>query len=218
MGAAKKKIALSFDDGPDPNFTPKILDILKEKQAPAAFFVIGSSANDALGLLYREYAEGHEIGNHTYTHHWSDISKRQIDVELNVTERLMNSALGVKTLLFRPPYGIDHQPETADEVALLPMAQSMGYLIVGARIDPHDWGEPGGVPPAPSSVIVQRVIEQARASTGNIVLLHDGGGDRSRTVVALPQIIDGLRAAGFSIVPVSELIDRKRPRLNSSPH
>src|SRR5258706_469024 len=138
MGAAPKKIALSFDDGPDQRFTPRILDILKEKKAPATFFVIGSAANDALGLLYREYAEGHEIGNHTYTHHWSDISKTQIDVELNVTERLMNSALGVKTLLFRPPYGIDHQPETADEVALLPMAQSMGYLIVGARIDPHD--------------------------------------------------------------------------------
>ena len=160
--------------------------------------MIGSSANDALGLLYREYAEGHEIGNHTYTHHWSDISKTQIDVELNVTERLLNSTLGVKTLLFRPPYGIDHQPETADEVALLPMAQSMGYLIVGARIDPHDWGEPGGVPPAPAAVIVQRVLEQARAGTGNIVLLHDGGGDRSKTVAALPQIIDGLRAAGYS--------------------
>ena len=213
MGAAPRKIALSFDDGPDQRFTPRILDILKEKKAPATFFVIGSAANDALGLLYREYAEGHEIGNHTYTHHWSDISKTQIDVELNVTERLLNSTLGVKTLLFRPPYGIDHQPETADEVALLPMAQSMGYLIVGARIDPHDWGEPGGVPPAPAPVIVQRVIEQARASTGNIVLLHDGGGDRTRTVVALPQIIDGLRAAGFSIVPVSELLGQTRAQL-----
>src|SRR6202163_1178159 len=213
MGAAPRKIALSFDDGPDQRFTPRILDILKEKKAPATFFVIGSAANDALGLLYREYAEGHEIGNHTYTHHWSDISKTQIDVELNVTERLLNSTLGVKTLLFRPPYGIDHQPETADEVALLPMAQGMGYLIVGARIDPHDWGEPGRVPPAPAPVIVQRDIEQARASTGNIVLLHDGGGDRTRTVVALPQIIDGLRAAGFSIVPVSALLGQTRAQL-----
>src|ERR1700674_4831035 len=158
MGAAKKKIALSFDDGPDTRFTPKILEILKEKQPPATFFVAGSAANDALGLLYREYAEGHEIDNHTYTPHWSDISRRQIDVELNVTERLLNSTLGVKTLLFRPPYGIDHQPETPDEVAQLPIAQSMGYIIIGARLDPHDWGEPGGVPPAPAPVIVQRVI------------------------------------------------------------
>ena len=82
--------------------------------------MIGSSANDALGLIRREYAEGHEIGNHTYTHpRWNEISRTQIDVELNVTERLLNSTLGVKTLLFRPPYGIDHQPETADEVAEL---------------------------------------------------------------------------------------------------
>ena len=90
--------------------------------------MIGSGANDALGLISREYDEGHEIGNHTYTHpRWNDISRTQIDVELNVTERLLTSTLGVKTLLFRPPYGIDHQPETADEVAQLPIAQSMGY-------------------------------------------------------------------------------------------
>jgi peptidoglycan-N-acetylglucosamine deacetylase len=214
MGAAPYKVALSFDDGPDPEFTPKILDILKEKKAPATFFVIGSSANDSLGIIRREFAEGHEIGNHTYTHpHWDDISRTQIDVELNVTERLLNSTLGVKTLLFRPPYGIDHQPETADEVSQLPVAQSMGYLIVGARIDPHDWGEPGGVPPAPTDVIVRRVLEQAHANGGNIVLLHDGGGDRSHTIEALPQIIDGLRAASFQIVPVSELIGQTRAQL-----
>src|SRR6202163_2792575 len=126
MGAAPYKIALSFDDGPDREFTPQILDILKQKKAPATFFVIGSAANDDLGLIRREYDEGHEIGNHTYTHpRWNEISRTQIDVELNVTERLLNSTLGVKTLLFRPPYGIDHQPETADEVAELPIAQSM---------------------------------------------------------------------------------------------
>jgi len=214
MGAAPYKVALSFDDGPDRQFTPKILDVLKEKKAPATFFVIGSGANDALGLIKREYAEGHEIGNHTYTHpRWNDTSRAQIDVELNLTERLLNSTLGVKTLLFRPPYGIDHQPETADEVAQLPIAQSMGYLIVGARIDPHDWGEPGGIPPAPAPVIVQRVLEQARSNGGNIVLLHDGGGNREQTVLALPQIIDGLRAAGFQIVPVSELVGQTRAQL-----
>jgi cellulose synthase/poly-beta-1,6-N-acetylglucosamine synthase-like glycosyltransferase/spore germination protein YaaH/peptidoglycan/xylan/chitin deacetylase (PgdA/CDA1 family) len=214
MGAAPKKIALSFDDGPDREFTPKILDILKQEKAPATFFVIGSVANDALGLLHREYTEGHEIGNHTYTHpRWNEISKRQIDVELNVTERLLSSTLGVKTLLFRPPYGIDHQPETADEVSQLPNAQAMGYLIVGARIDPHDWGEPGGIAPASAQVITQRVLDQARGNAGNIVLLHDGGGDRTQTVLALPKIIDGLRAAGFTIVPVSDLVGQTRAQL-----
>ena len=181
---------------------------------PATFFVIGSDANDSLGLLQREYDEGHEIGNHTYTHPRVDeISRTQFEVELNLTERLFASTLGVKTLLFRPPYGIDHQPETADEVASLPIPQSMGYLLVGARIDPHDWGEPGGVPPAPAKVIVQRVLEQARQGVGNIVLLHDGGGDRSHTIEALPHIIDGLRAAGFQMVPVSDLIGQTRAQV-----
>ena len=89
----------------------------------------------------------------------------------------------------------------------------MGYLLVGARIDPHDWGEPGGVPPAPPTVIVQRVLEQARQGAGNIVLLHDGGGDRSHTVEALPGIIDGLRAAGFDFVLVFRLIGQSRAQV-----
>ena len=213
-GAARKKLALSFDDGPDPQNTPQILDILKTKHAPATFFVIGSNANQYLGLLQREYAEGHEIGNHTYTHpELNAISRAQLEVELNLTERLFASTLGVNTLLFRPPYGIDHQPETADEVALLPIPQSMGYLLVGARIDPHDWGEPGGVPPAAASVIAKRVVDQAKQGVGNIVLLHDGGGDRKNTVEALPQIIDGLRAAGFDLVLASDLIGQSRAQV-----
>src|ERR1700676_2422021 len=89
----------------------------------------------------------------------------------------------------------------------------MGYLIVGSRIDPHDWGEPGGVLPASASVIAQRVLEQAHSDGGNIVLLHDGGGDRTNTVEALPEIIDGLRAAGFQIVPVPELIGQSLAQL-----
>jgi cellulose synthase/poly-beta-1,6-N-acetylglucosamine synthase-like glycosyltransferase len=89
----------------------------------------------------------------------------------------------------------------------------MGYLLVGARLDPHDWGEPGGVPPAPVSVIVQRVVEQARQGAGNIVLLHDGGGSRPHTIEALPGIIDGLRAAGFDLVLASDLIGQSRAQV-----
>jgi len=212
LGAVPHKIALTFDDGPDSRFTPRILDILKEKHAPATFFVTGLAASSSPGLLRREYLEGHEIGNHTYTHpRFNEISRRQLRVELNLTERLFESSLGFKTLLFRPPYGIDHQPETADEVALLPIPQAMGYIIVGSRIDPHDWGEPGGGPPPPAKRIVERVLEQA--GSGNIVLLHDGGGERSRTVAALPEIIDRLRAAGYELVPVSELVGRTRAQV-----
>ena len=213
MGAQQKKIALTFDDGPDPTWTPQILDVLKEKQALAAFFAIGVDANKAPQALKREFAEGHEIGNHTYTHQHFDENEpeKYMEFELNLTQRLIESTLGVKTLLFRPPYGIDHQPETADEVRMLPIPQQMGYMLVGAQIDPHDWGEPGGVPPPAAGVIVNRVMTDLHK--GNVIMLHDGGGDRSQTVKALPQIIDGLRARGYEIVPVSELVNQTRAQV-----
>jgi cellulose synthase/poly-beta-1,6-N-acetylglucosamine synthase-like glycosyltransferase/spore germination protein YaaH/peptidoglycan/xylan/chitin deacetylase (PgdA/CDA1 family) len=214
LGATPHKIALSFDDGPDPRWTPEVLDILQAKHAPATFFVIGIAANNSLGLLHREYDQGEEIGNHTYTHPEFDLAPRaQLQIELNLTERLLESTLGIKTLLFRPPYGIDHQPDTASEVAPLPIPQSMGYLLVGGSIDPHDWGEVGGVPPPPARTIVDRVVHQAEAGQGNIVLLHDGGGDRSQTVAALPEIIDELRDRGFQLVTVSNLIGQTRTQV-----
>ncbi|HXX71564.1 MAG TPA: glycosyltransferase, partial [Candidatus Acidoferrum sp.] len=216
MGAAPHKIALSFDDGPDPVWTPKVLDVLQQKQVPAAFFVIGEAANQYTDIVKREYAQGDEIGNHTFTHPEFDLerlSRTELQVQLNLTELLLESYLGVKTMLFRPPYGIDHQPENAAEVQLLPIPQSMGYVIVGARIDPHDWGEPNGKPPAPVSTIVARVLADAEANKGNIILLHDGGGDRSHTIAALPQIIDGLRAKGYQFVSVANLLGQQRAQV-----
>jgi cellulose synthase/poly-beta-1,6-N-acetylglucosamine synthase-like glycosyltransferase/peptidoglycan/xylan/chitin deacetylase (PgdA/CDA1 family)/spore germination protein YaaH len=205
IGAAKNKIALSFDDGPDSKYTPQILDILRDQHVPAVFFLTGRPAGDAPALLHRIYDEGHEIGNHTFTHpRFSQISQWQLGIELNLTERLLESQLGIKTTLFRPPYGIDHQPETADEIAQLPEVQDRGYLLIGSQIDPHDWARP------PAETIVTRVLEQAKARKGNIVLLHDGGGDRSQTVAALPRIIEGLRAEGFQLVSVSELLGKVR--------
>ena len=143
------------------------MKILKEKNAPATFFVIGESANQNPGLVKSEYAQGNEVGNHTFTHpDFETISKSQLQIELNLTELLLESGLGVKTLLFRPPYGIDHQPETASEIQMLPIPQSMGYIIVGARIDPHDWGEVNGGAPPPAATIVERVLHDATARQG----------------------------------------------------
>jgi len=208
IGGANKKIAISFDDGPDPQWTPKILDILKEKKAPGVFFIIGDQANKRPDILKREFAEGHEIGNHTFTHpKFDEISHTQIRWELNLTQRLIESTLDVKTILFRPPYGIDHQPEYAEEVAQLPLAQEMGYLIVGQRIDPDDWSLRNGKP-IPAKEIVESVLRQA--GNGNIILLHDGGGDRTQTIEALPQIIDALRNKGYQLVSVSDLIWKTR--------
>lgn len=214
IGARPRQIALTFDDGPDPRFTSAILDVLKQRGVPAAFFVTGLSANAYPSLLRREYAEGHEVGNHTYTHpHLDRVSHAQLLVELNLTARLFESLLGARTLLFRPPYGIDHQPEAPEEVALLPVPQSMGYVIVGSRIDPHDWGEAGGGASPTGREIARRVIDAALRGRGNIVLLHDGGADRSATVAALPEIIDALRGRGFTFSSVSGLLGQTREAL-----
>ncbi len=170
-------------------------------------------------IVKREYALGNEIGNHTFTHPEFEadrLSKTELQVQLNLTELLLESYLGVKTTLFRPPYGIDHQPETASEIQMLPIPQSMGYVIIGARIDPHDWGENNGQPPAPADTIVQRVLAQTETNDGNIILLHDGGGDRSHTVAALPQIIEGLRAKGYEFVSVSDLLGQTRAQVMPS--
>ncbi len=208
IGAAKKRIVVTFDDGPDPRWTPEILDILREKKAPAAFFVIGDAGSRNPSLLKREFAEGHEIGNHTYTHPQFDrISHAELRIQLNLTQRLIESSLGIKSTLFRPPYGIDHQPEYAEEIAALPIPQDLGYVLIGSRIDPHDWQQtPGNRVLAPE--IVQNVLRQAEK--GNIVLLHDGGGDRSQTVEALSGIIDGLRANGYELVGISDLLGKTR--------
>jgi cellulose synthase/poly-beta-1,6-N-acetylglucosamine synthase-like glycosyltransferase/peptidoglycan/xylan/chitin deacetylase (PgdA/CDA1 family) len=213
-GSSPKKIAITFDDGPDPEWTPRILDILKEKGVKAAFFLIGVEAEKYGSLTKRIYNEGHEIGNHTFTHpDISGVSKRYFEVELNLTERFFESKLGVKPVLFRPPYSIDQEPDTADEVRPLELAQQLGYITIGDKVDPNDWRDN---PRRPANEIVADVMknlppcEPGNLSCGNIILLHDGGGNRSETLKALPEIIDGLRQRGYEIVPVSALLGKTR--------
>ena len=213
-GNSLKKIAITFDDGPDPQWTPKILDILKEKNVKATFFLIGVEAEKHAGLTKRIYSEGHEIGNHTFTHpDISNVSKGYFEVELNLTERFFEGKLGVKPVLFRPPYSIDQEPDTADQVRPLELAQQLGYISVGDKVDPNDWRDD---PRRPADEIVADVMKNlppcapGNLSCGNIILLHDGGGNRTETVKALPLIIDGLRARGYEIVPVSDLIGKTR--------
>jgi peptidoglycan-N-acetylglucosamine deacetylase len=213
-GSSAKKIAITFDDGPDPEWTPKILDVLKEKNAKATFFLIGVEAEKNASLTKRIYNEGHEIGNHTFTHpDISNVSKRYFEVELNLTERFFEGKLGVKPVLFRPPYSIDQEPDTADEVRPLELAQQLGYITIGDKVDPNDWRDN---PRRPANEIVADVMKNlppcdpGNLTCGNIILLHDGGGDRSETLKALPLIIDGLRQRGYQIVPVSELLGKTR--------
>ena len=213
-GYHPKKVALSFDDGPDAEWTPKILDVLNDYGVKGTFFMIGEVAEDNISVMRRVYREGHEIGNHTWTHpDISEISNRQIDLELNLTERLFASELGVQPLYFRPPYSIDQEPDTNDQAAPVERIEGLGYLIVGNKIDTNDWDEhPRKTPQEITDLVFQQLGEMERKpwTRGSIILLHDGGGDRSVTVATLPVLIKALRARGYQIVPVSELVGKTR--------
>jgi cellulose synthase/poly-beta-1,6-N-acetylglucosamine synthase-like glycosyltransferase/peptidoglycan/xylan/chitin deacetylase (PgdA/CDA1 family)/spore germination protein YaaH len=205
-------VALTFDDGPDARWTPRVLDILKAKHVPATFFIVGENALTERGLLQRMIREGHEVGSHTYTHpNLATVSDTQVLFELNATQRLFQAFTGRTLKLFRAPFFGDAEPTTADEIMPVWEAQNRGYLSVGLHVDSEDWQRPG------VANIVNNVL--ARITTGrndcndqsesqcsrNVVLLHDSGGDRSQTIAALPILIDTLRARGYRFVPVSEL-------------
>ncbi|HXQ10555.1 MAG TPA: glycosyltransferase [Caulobacteraceae bacterium] len=224
-GAHPGWVALTFDDGPDWRWTPQILKILEDKHAPATFFVIGENMQTHPGLVNREMADGMVVGSHTYTH--PDISKippSWMDVQLNANQRLFEVVTGRDFRLFRPPYFGDAEPSTPAEVDPLVRAQQLGYLIVGLRIDSSDWGSLNNGranPPPPPQQIVQAVLDglardDPETGHSSIVLLHDSGGDRSHTVQALPELIDQLRAQGYQLVTVNQLMgttaDQVMPR------
>ena len=202
-GQQKGMVALTFDDGPDPRWTPKILDILKEKQAPATFFVIGQNMQKRPDIVQREVAEGHDVGGHSWTHpNIGETPLPQVQVELNATQRLFEVLTGRSMRLFRPPYFGDAEPSTPHEVAPLVIAQTLGYMTVGLRIDPDDWQKP-----TPQQIIDRTLdrLDNPGDRPGQVVLLHDAGGDRSHTVEALPGLIDAIRARGYKLVTVGEL-------------
>lgn len=203
-GYKPREVALTFDDGPDATWTPPILDILKREGVPATFFVIGENAMMHPSLLNRIVAQGSEIGNHSYTHpNLAQVWDRGVRLELNSTQRLVEAYTGHAMRLFRAPYFGDAEPTTAEEIGPALEAQKAGYINVGLHVDPGDWTRPG------VDAIVARTIAQVEAGdadrSGNVILLHDSGGDRSQTVAALPRIIRALRARGYRFVPVSQL-------------
>ena len=162
--------------------------------------------------MRRIVRDGNEIGNHTYTHpDISEISTGQLDLEINLTERLFESKLGVYPLYFRPPYDNDEEPDTDDEAAPVWRIQQDGLTIIGSKIDTNDWNEHPRKTPAEiiDSVLAQLQTMKAKPQfRGSIILLHDGGGDRSVTVESLGPLIDALRAHGYTIVPVSALMGK----------
>jgi len=207
-----KKVALTFDDGPNELYTPKILDVLKRKKVPATFFVTGVNIENNIPLIRRIYREGHEIGNHTFTHPNLEItSDNRERIELRSTRLLLESILGYSTLLFRPPYNTDAEPKNLFQIKSLAVAHDEGFISVTTFIDPNDWQE---------DVTADTIVARAKAcmyvspeKRGNIILLHDAGGERSQTIIALPQIIDLYEKQGYQFVTVSELMGKTRDQV-----
>lgn len=204
-GGTEKVIALTFDDGPDPVYTPRILDILAEKGVKATFFVVGSAAAQHSTLLQRFYAEGHDIGNHTFTHvNSAEVSREQLRLEINATQRLIEATIGARTRLYRPPYEQDIEPQTVDAAWSITLASELGYITLGSDVDPKDF----------MRLLPRQIVDSVLAEVGQglrrVVLLHDAGGSRTPTVEALPIIIDRLREQGYRFVTAHELLKLER--------
>jgi cellulose synthase/poly-beta-1,6-N-acetylglucosamine synthase-like glycosyltransferase/peptidoglycan/xylan/chitin deacetylase (PgdA/CDA1 family)/spore germination protein YaaH len=210
------EVALTFDDGPDGTYTPQILDVLDHYKVPATFFVIGENAISHPGLVRKEYDKGDEIGNHTFTHpDIGNVSDERAKLEMDSTQRAIQSIIGRSTRLFRPPYNADVEPTTIDELKPVALATQLGYYTVAESVDPQDWSlqDParnGGVRNRTPQEIAQIVMSQVKRHLGSIVLLHDGGGDRHMTVQALNILIPQLKADGFKFVTVSSLLNKTR--------
>ncbi|HWE30129.1 MAG TPA: glycosyltransferase, partial [Polyangia bacterium] len=164
---------------------------------------IGARAATAPALLERMNSEGHEIGNHTFSHPNIDtVSELRLRTELESTTQIVASITGQRPLLYRPPSLADVEPRTAASAAAFARAGSLGYLVVDADVDPRDWEQ------SSSAAIIQETL--AQTDRGGVILLHDGGGNRAATVQALPSIIAGLRARGLRFVALSDLVGKQR--------
>jgi cellulose synthase/poly-beta-1,6-N-acetylglucosamine synthase-like glycosyltransferase/spore germination protein YaaH/peptidoglycan/xylan/chitin deacetylase (PgdA/CDA1 family) len=211
------KLILTFDDGPSEEWTPKILDILEREKVPAAFFIVGINAEQNIPILQREYRDGFEIGNHTFTHHnIADMSLQRAALEMKLTRLLIESVTGHSTILFRAPYNADSEPETYEELAPIERSRSENYLTVNESIDPNDWA-----PGVSADTIFARVVKQVQDGNASIILLHDAGGEtREATVEALPRIIDYFKKQGYVFTSVAKLMGKTRdevmPRVSSS--
>ena len=188
----KKVIALTFDDGPWPSSTDKVLDILKKNNIKGTFFVVGQNVKNYPDLTKRVVTDGHTIANHTW-HHWYHHMNPQVAAyEVANTTDIIYQTTGVKTSLFRPPGGNMRNGVAA-------YAKSNKYAVIMWSSDSMDYSRPG-VPR-----LINNIFREAKP--GGIVLMHDGGGDRSHTVKALPEIISKFRKQGYEFVTVPELLE-----------
>jgi peptidoglycan-N-acetylglucosamine deacetylase len=181
-------VYLTFDDGPTPAWTPRVLELLARYRAQATFFVVGRNAAAHPELVRQAWAAGHGVGNHTWTHRrLARLGGGALEAEVGPTSAAIQRATGAPVRCLRPPYA------TVD-AASAARARALGLRLVMWDVDSNDWRRPG------AGVIAGRVLGRVRS--GDVVLLHDGGGDRSQTVAALQQVLASLSARGFRFSPL----------------
>jgi peptidoglycan/xylan/chitin deacetylase (PgdA/CDA1 family) len=187
------EIALTFDDGPNPFYTPQILAILQKYGVKATFFDVGYLVADYPNIVRQEYQEGNTVANHSWSHPvLTYLSAQAILSQLTSTTNAIQAAIGVRPTFFRPPYG-------AVNNTVLAQARHLGYTTVLWDGSAGDWQLPG------VRVIISKLLSSAR--NGAILLLHDGGGNRAQTVAALPTIITTLKHRGYRFVTIQQLVD-----------
>lgn len=194
-----RRVALTFDDGPDPEFTARVLDLLGHAGVPGTFFVVGERAAGAPDLVRAMVAAGHEVGNHTWSHRnlWT-CGPRRTATEIRRSHELIAELAGRPPALFRPPWG-------AVNLAMFPVLRKLGARCVFWSIQPE------GLRPVDAATQAARVIR--RAGAGAIVDLHDAEGTPrapARLIEALPLIIDGVRERGYGFATVSQLLEARR--------
>ena len=193
-------IAITFDDGPHPENTPRLLDMLRERNIKATFYVIGRSVELYPQIVRRMVAEGHEVGNHTWTHrNLTSLSDSSIRMEMDRTRDVIISACGVTPRTMRPPYGALRESQRAW------IFKEYGYPTIMWSVDPKDWQRPG------VSVVTSRILDNTH--NGSIVLAHDL---HKPTVDAMPETLDGLLRRGFQFITVSQMLALEAPSAGAS--
>jgi cellulose synthase/poly-beta-1,6-N-acetylglucosamine synthase-like glycosyltransferase/peptidoglycan/xylan/chitin deacetylase (PgdA/CDA1 family) len=199
---AGKRIALTFDDGPDLHYTPKILDLLSREKVPATFFEVGNNVVKNPDITKRIVAEGHIIGNHTFNHIDFNYtgSLRSIQ-EINQTQRVIRATTKHDTAYFRPPYAGNDDQTIRDSIKGILYAQKLGYVITSYQFDSNDWQFASGLKP----------VMPTLDNNDQVILLHDGGGDRSRTITYVQQLIKIAKSKGYTFVNLDTLYPQKPP-------
>lgn len=201
LPSRRKLIALTFDDGPWPVTTGKILAILKKNNIKATFFMLGKPLQNYPQIAQQVVAEGHALGNHTWHHWYHQLSPATAASEIEKTAALLYKTTGFRTQLFRPPGGLLNNGPAS-------YAKGQKYFVALWSADSKDYSRPS-VP-----TLVRNVLKDSRP--GGMLLMHDGGGDRDRTVQALPEIIADLRSQGYQFVTVPELLEIADKELTAS--